>query len=105
MNTRERIEKRFKELEIDLDAVSKTVESHLRTPNRPGTSWVTERSVSSPKIETIDTTKWFSWCTRAMHLLKLIFGESSIHLTEFHAFDFVLATDHKGERKQFSGKY
>jgi hypothetical protein len=83
MNTRERIEKKFKVLESELDAVSKTVESHLRTSSRPATSWVTGRAVPLAKIETIDTAKWFSWCTSAMHLLKWVFGESSVHLTEF----------------------
>ena len=86
MNTRERIEKRFKELEGDLNAVSKTVESHLRTSRRPRQSFVGEVSgFSSPpaEIETIDKAKWFSWCVSAMHLLTLVFGESAIHLAEF----------------------
>jgi hypothetical protein len=80
MNTREKIEKRFKELEADFDAVSKTVGS----------------GEGSNLFGTIDTAKWFSWCTGAMHLLKLVFGELSIYRAEFgKVFNSPVSFDYK----------
>jgi hypothetical protein len=60
MNTRESIEKRFKELADELLAVKGTAIK-----------------------ASVDAGKWYSWCTSAMHLMKMVFGESSVHFTEF----------------------
>jgi uncharacterized protein YutE (UPF0331/DUF86 family) len=86
MKTREKIQNRFNELEGELDAVSKTVELHSRPQRRTQQSFVGEVSGwSNPPAtsESVDVAKWYSWGTSAMHLLKLVFGESSIHFTEF----------------------
>jgi hypothetical protein len=63
MNTRERIEKRFKELVDELLAVKGRVAAY------------------GP--DSVEAGKWYGWCTSAMHLIKMAFGQSSVHFTEF----------------------
>jgi hypothetical protein len=62
MNTRERIEKRFKELVDELLALK-------------------GRVAHGP--DSVEAGKWYGWCASAMHLIKMAFGESSVHFTEF----------------------
>jgi hypothetical protein len=69
MNTREKIEKRFKELESELNAVIETVETHISTPVRPRSSRAGGWSLPPAKTEKIDTAKWYSWCTSAAYHL------------------------------------
>jgi hypothetical protein len=63
MNTRENIEKRFEELADQIPPLKSMARMH------------------GPA--SIDTGKWYGWCISATHLLKLVFGDSSVHFTEF----------------------
>jgi hypothetical protein len=83
MDTREKIGRRFKELEGELDDVIKTIEKHRRVSAYGVQGYLSEKRTRTIESETIDTNKWYSWCTSAMHLLKLAFGQSAIYFAQF----------------------
>jgi hypothetical protein len=81
MKTRERIQRKFEELEAELVDVVATINTEQRVTNYGSPSWV--RPAHTIPFETVDSSKWQGWCTSALHLLKLVFGESGIHFKQF----------------------
>src|SRR5262245_30829549 len=83
MSTRERIQRKFEELEAELVYVVATIKTEYQQTNYGAVSWVTERPAHSVPFETVDSSRWHGWCTSALNLLKLAFGESGVHPKHF----------------------